>query len=130
QASSNSPSKLASNKADSHLHPLWEGSLLREDNLKPTPRSQIRHSRPPIQQQPPSRTGIIQFAQQAGLQQSRQPPSLNVGGQLAARSQPKNQPPHHKPGAAGHQSTSSHPAAQASSNSPSKLASNKAGSHL
>jgi len=79
----NSPSKLASNKADSRLRPLWEGSLLRDVNLKPATRSQIRRSRSPIQQQPPSRTGTIQFAQQAGLPQSRQPPSLPVGGQFA-----------------------------------------------
>src|SRR5699024_1981984 len=85
----NSPSKLASNKTDSHLRSLWEGSLLREDTPKPTTTPQTRHSRPPIQQQLPGYTGATQFAQQAGLPQIRQPPSPTVGGQLAARSQPK-----------------------------------------
>src|SRR5699024_10596880 len=51
----NSPSKLASNKADSHLHPLWEGSLLREDNLTPTPTPQLRRNQSPNHQRPPSR---------------------------------------------------------------------------
>src|SRR5699024_3028846 len=38
----------------------------------------------------------------------RQQPPILVGGQLAGRRQPTNQPPHHKPGAAGHQINNSH----------------------
>src|SRR5699024_1981983 len=49
----NSPSKLASHKSDSRLRPLWEGSLLREVNLKPTTTPQTRHSRPLDHLSPP-----------------------------------------------------------------------------